>query len=114
MWAASFLIVGDRVLDGTAIHGIRFTNRTPELPNAILVQVRGRDWYNKPKYFTQLEWQRILVDFATRTGEMNLNQSLCPKLSDSEKQRISNLLISKHSKAWNHAQSSPVVRRLVS
>lgn len=112
MWANSFLLTSDRLLDGTAINGIHFANHTPESPNAILIQVGGKDWYGSPKYFTRLEWQRIAIDFSTCTGAMNLSQPLCSNLNDSERQRITSFLAARYPRAWNHSKSQSIVRRL--
>lgn len=107
MWAASYLLVGDLVLDSTTIHRIHFKNQIPKHPNAILIQVSGQDWYGRPMFFTCLECKRIAIDFASGTGEMPLLQQDL-ELNAAEKQEIRKVLKAKAPRAWNHKKSAPI------
>lgn len=111
MWAASFVLMGDCFLDDDCLRLIRFSNVASVCPNALFVQAQGRDWYGKPKQFTQIEWQRLYIDFVSCTGEMVLHAERNPVLSSAEKQQIISWLNSKSVKAWKNRSSD--IRRIL-
>lgn len=107
MWANSILILGEQITSGEIIQNFRLENKAPSKPNALLVEVSGKDWYGSPQSYQLLQGFHAHLDFETHTGEMLLT-STTDHLNEVEKLQIARWLIQRSKTAWQHKKSTEI------